>query len=172
MPRSAQIFLFCLAACALLLCLYYNEIEQNVSLRFGPRSLGPGLRNLRSSEDISSQSGASKVTPSASVQDGDSKFFNGTVQLTYQSSARNANLSSAETIHIAAIFYNAPEKSGLKWNFCKMIDSMLQHCSKSYMLHIHLLTDPVSWDIAKAIISDQAEKQELAVQVKLVRFVL
>lgn len=148
-----------LAVCALFLCLYYSEIEKNVSLRFGPRSLGPGLRNLRSSEDVSS--GGTKVTPTASVQDGE--FLNGTVQLTYQS--KNTNISSAEEIHLASIFYNAQEKAGLKWNFRKMIDSLMQHCSKTHMLHIHLLTDPKSWSIARTVIAEHAKRQGLAVQV-------
>ena len=105
MPKSIHLFIFLIVTCSFLVCLYYNEIEKNVSRRFGPHLLGSNLRNLRSSEDISALTGAalSNVTPSASVQHGD-EYQNNTALAYYSANTKNANVSSAETIHLAVIF--------------------------------------------------------------------
>ncbi len=172
MPKSIHLFLFLLVTCSLLVCLYYNEIEENVSRRFGPHLLGSNLRNLRSSEEISAVTGAKsilKVTPSASVsvQHGEDEYQNNTDQLVYKYSANslNASLSSAETIHLAVIFCNVGQKAALKWNFKKMTRSLIHHCSNKITLHFHLVTDPSSWEIAKEIIHHEAKIIQINVQV-------
>ena len=167
MPKSIHLFLILLATCSFLVCLYYNEIEKNVSRRFGPHLLGSNLRNLRSSEDFSALTGAvlSNVTPSASVQHGD-EYQNNTARTYYSAYINNANVSSTETIHLAVIFCNVGQKAALKWNFKKMTRSLIKFCSKNVALHFHLVTDPSSWEIAKEIIHSESKKTQINIQVR------
>jgi hypothetical protein len=167
MPKSIHLFIFLLVTCSFLVCLYYNEIEKNVSRRFGPHLLGSNLRNLRSSEDISALTGAvlSNVTPSASVQHGD-EYQNNTALAYYSANTKNANVSSTETIHLAVIFCNVEQKAALKWNFKKMTRSLIRHCSNKIALYFHLVTDPSSWEIAKEIIHNESKKTQFNIQVR------
>ena len=168
MPKSLHIFLFLIVTCSLLVCLYFSEIEENVSRRFGPHSLGSNLRNLRSSEEISSLTGAIlKVTPSSFVKDGEREYQNNTAQFVYKHSANisNSNLLSTETIHLAVIFCNVEQKAALKWNFKKMMRSLIRHCPGETALHFHLVTDLRSWEIAKELIHREIKKTDLNVQV-------
>lgn len=169
MPKSIHLFLFLFVTCSFLVCLYYSEIEENVSRRLGPHLLGSNLRNLQSSEEISAVTGAKtipKVTPSASVQHGEDEYQNKTAQLVYNYSANSLNdRSSAEIIHLAVILCNVGQKAALKWNFKKMTRSLIHHCSKNIALHFHLVTDPTSWETAKEIIHHEAKISKLNVQV-------
>lgn len=168
MPKSVHIFLFFLIPCSLLVCLYYSEIEKNVSRRFGPHLLGSNLRNLRSSEEVSAVTGAlAQVTPLASVKhDGNSK--NATVPLVYHYSVGSKNDSqSSEVIHLAVIFCNAQQKVALKWNFKRMIRSLIKHCHKNTALHIHLVTDAISWEISKEIVHHEAKASKLNIHVSV-----
>lgn len=173
MPKSIHLFLFLLVTCSFLVCLYYSEIEKNVSRRLGPHLLGSNLRNLRSSEEVSPVTGALlKVTPSASVQHGEGEYQNNITQLVYHYSANSGNnsLISAEDIHLAVIFCNVGQKAALKWNFKKMSRSLIKHCSNNIVLHLHLVTDPISWEVAKEIIHHEAEKAQLNVQVRFILY--
>lgn len=168
MPKSIHLFLFLLVTCSFLVCLYYSEIEKNVSRRFGPRLVGSSLRNLRASEDVFGLTGAFlNVTPSASVQHGEVEYQNNTSSVYYYHSANTkyANLSSAETIHLAVIFCNVGQKAALKWNFKKMTRSLIKHCSNNIALHFHLVTDPSSWEIAKEVIHYESKKTKINIQV-------
>lgn len=170
MPKSVHLFIFLLIACSILVCLYYSEIEKNVRHSFGPHLLGSNLRNLRSSEEVSAVSGALiNVTPSASVENGEyQNSENATAPFIYNFSvvSGNGNISSTEVIHLAVIFCNAQQKVALKWNFKRMVRSLTKHSHKNIALYIHLVTDPISWEIAKDIIHQEAKISKLNIQVR------
>jgi hypothetical protein len=124
---------------------------------------------LRSSEDTSALTvtGAvlSNVRTSASVQHGDD-YQNNTSLAFFSANTKNANVSSTETIHLAVIFCNVGQKAALKWNFKKMIRSLIKHSSNNIALYFHLVTDPSSWEIAKDIIHNESKKTQFNIQVR------
>lgn len=150
MPKSIQIFLFLLLSALFLVCVYFNEIERNVGLRLGPHLLGSKFRNLQSSDDS-----VTGVTPRMLIKSTNNS------SPTYTSI--NQNLS-VRKIDLAVIFCNAHLKPALKRNFGKAIRSLLKHCDKNVSLHLHLISDPESWEVAKPLIFNEAAVYQINVQ--------
>ena len=143
--------------CAVFLVfVYFTEIEQNVSLKFGPHLLGSDTRNFRASDDL-----VTGVTPPVFVNDGDWNLKNYTVL----NNSSKINTAYVKKIDLAVIFCNALLKPSLKLNFQKMIHSLIKNCHKNVSIHFHLIADPDSWEVAKYLIFNEASSYQLDVQV-------
>ena len=158
MPKSIQIFL-CLLTCAVfLVCVYYNQIEENVVSRLGPRLLGSKLRNLQSSDGDP----VTGVTPLVFIKS-TNKIEEGSHSLPiYVSTDQNL---SARKIDLAVIFCNAGSKPALKKSLELVTRSLLKHCNRNITIHFHLITDVDSWQIAKPLIFNEASVYKINVQV-------
>jgi len=157
MPKSIQIFL-CLLTCAVfLVCVYYNQIEENVVSRLGPRLLGSKLRNLQSSDGDP----VTGVTPLVFIKS-TNKIEEGSHSLPiYVSTDQNL---SARKIDLAVIFCNAGSKPALKKSLELVTRSLLKHCNRNITIHFHLITDVDSWQIAKPLIFNEASVYKINVQ--------
>ena len=64
--------------------------------------------------------------------------------------------SEAGAIDVAMILCNVDEKPSLKFNFRRMVRSLLGHCAADVDVRLHLVTDAVSLRFARSVVDEQS----------------
>jgi hypothetical protein len=168
MPKSIiRLFSILLVSCLVfMLCVYFRAIDENVSSRLG--SLSAFGFSVRSSGDSNRRlTGVTPTSPTAASQNFSIDAHSSNKSESKKPYQASPAVRDSSAINLALILSNVDQKPSLKFNFQRMVLSLLKRSPQNATLHFHLVTDPNSQHFAHNVITKEAIDRNLSIKVRL-----